>query len=114
MFEPKVLDHLTINGSHILIYEHLDFPITIMLANDIVVGINPEADEVSLLIPNKDKVYDYITTIQTTKPTFGCVEVDLTTHFLKSSKKFSKGNFVDQKFYVKDSFSNFIFDYYKR
>lgn len=113
MYEPKAVDLLTTNGKHILIYDYLVFPITVMLANDIVVGINPEADEIAIMVPNEDYVYDDITHINTAKPTRGNVKIDLSASNLKSIQKFKQGKFYEQELF-RDPFLSLLLDYYKR
>jgi hypothetical protein len=76
MYEPKAKDFLTSNGKHILVYDYLDFPYTVMLASEIVIGINPELDEITYLIPDKEGVYVDITTSQCLKPTYGTVDIN--------------------------------------
>lgn len=113
MSELKAVDLLTTNGKHIMIYDYLDFPITVMLANDIVVGINPETDEIAIMVPNEDYVYSDITHINTSKPTRGNVKIDLSANNLLSMQKFKNGKFYDQEFF-KSSFLRLLLDYYRR
>ncbi|BAD74784.1 hypothetical protein UM396_02850 [Geobacillus subterraneus] len=92
MYEPKAVDHITSNGRHILIYDYLDYPVTIMLANDIVVGINPEADEICLMVPDQNNVYRDITDIISTKPTMGAIEL-----FLKADNLWAVESYKNAK-----------------
>jgi hypothetical protein len=98
MYEPKAVDHITTNGKHILIYDYLDYPITIMLANEIVLGINPEADEICFMIPDKNYVYKEITDIFSTKPTLGAIEIFLKAHNLWAVESYKNGENVDKQF----------------
>lgn len=77
MYEPKVKDFITTNGRHILVYDYFDYPFTIMLASDIVIGIHPDRDEMSILVPNEDDVYQDITIAQCLKPTRNTVYLNL-------------------------------------
>lgn len=113
MADIRAVNHVTTNGKNIWIDEYLIAPITVMLANDIVVGIDPESDEISLMVPNSDGVYDQITYMNTSKPTLGNIEVSLSAHHLTSSKKFKDGNFLDEEFY-KDKFTRLILGFYNR
>jgi len=99
MYEPKVVDHITSNGKLVLMYDYLDnaYSLTIMLANDIVVGINPEADEICFMVPDKDGVYTDVTDIVSAKPTQGTVELIMAAHHLWSVESYKNAQQVGRQ-----------------
>jgi hypothetical protein len=101
MYEPKALDFLTSNGKHILVYEYLDFPYTVKLANDIVIGITPESDEVVFMVPDENEVYTELTRILSQKPTARSGELFILLHNLWQQSKISGGKEIDREFFRK-------------
>lgn len=101
MFEPKAMDFITTNDKHILVYEYLDFPITAKLACDIVIGINPQMDEIAFLVPDENGVYIDITNGFCQKPTLGVAEINLQiSNLLSYSFKgliSTSKNYIDKK-----------------
>lgn len=98
MYEPKIVDAVTLNGKHILIYEDLEYEHLVMLANDLVVGICPKTDRVEFLTLDEKGVYVDIMTTLTSKPTALNAELVLDIRKVWKISSLGKGKHIQDDF----------------
>lgn len=97
MYTPKAVDFVTSNDKHIMIYEHLDYPFTIKLSNDLVVAVDPQSDEVVFLIPDDNEIYNVLTDITSRKPSACEAELFIRLKDLFKYEELSKGEVINTK-----------------
>lgn len=114
MCESKIVDLITTNEKHVMVYDYLsNFPITIKLLNDILLGIDLETDKISFMIPDENQVYQEITSISSTKPTLGEIELNLGAHNLCFIDKFKNGTYTGKEF-IQEKLLNIKLGYWNR
>lgn len=107
MYTPKAVDFVTSNDKHIMIYEHLDYPFTIKLSNDLVVAVDPKSDEVVFLIPDDNEIYNVLTDITSRKPSACEAELFIRLNDLFKYEELSKGEVINTK-HISKMDSDFI------
>lgn len=105
-YEPKAVDFVTTNGKHILIYDYLaDIEFSIKLANNLVIAVEPHLDEITMLMPDKNDVYDAFTRIQSAKPTALSLELFVSQEGLFEIIENSPPGFQKMRYFHKTRFT---------
>ena len=95
MYIPKPITVLTIKREVIEVYDYIVDPIFVKLANDVVIGINPDTDQISFLTIDEKGIYSDMVSAFVQKPTLGHIELAIDTRKLTTIKSYSKNRKID-------------------
>lgn len=116
MYEPKPIVAKTIDGTIIEVYDYLTDCLFIPLANDLVIGINQNRDEIMILTVDKNGFYFDIATSYLEKPTQGSVKINFSSQNLQAIETFNKQGMLTRNVVSSKSedILNLILNFYRR